>query len=175
MAGVMVKAYSTRKTVTNWTLSSDTEELDSAYTDGMGFFSMSFTHMDNAGASNANQYVVYCPAFRQDSVRYIQPNASNIELLLLPYIFPTLKLSFTVSNLKYPPLKLELPMNYIHFKYTNGDSVVYVPIPFDSTFKFTYSYDDANLNPHSRSASFDPGSIYKDSFSHHVDIDASKF
>lgn len=172
MQGVMVMVYSYKS---KGFFGGDRENLDSALTDGMGFFSMSFTHMDNAGASNANQYIVYCPAYHLDSPRYIQPNASNDGLLLFPYIIPILKLSFTVSNLKHPPLKINLPMNTTYFKYTNGDSTVYALMGLDSAFQLSYEYNDDNFDPHTKTASFNPGNIYKDSFSYHVDMDASKF
>jgi hypothetical protein len=171
MSGVMVKAYSYK----NGVLSSSSEYLASTYTDPMGFFSMSFTHMDNAGALNSNNYFVYCPGFRSDSSRNIQPNASNNDILLFPYNLPILKLSFTVSNLTHPPLEINLPMNSTYFKYTNGDSIVYAGIGFDSVYKITYRYQDDNFDYHTKTAGFNPGNIFKDSFSYHVDIDASKF
>jgi hypothetical protein len=45
----------------------------------------------------------------------------------------------------------------------------------DTDYNLSFTYEDENFYPHEINAGFNPGSIYRDSFTFHQDVDAAKF
>ena len=170
----LVKVYSYRSEPDNFAYSIITEDLDSVYTDDNGLFSMTFTHQDNSGAgSTANKYYVHCPYLKIDSAKQVYPGVNNSDVSLYFYVKPVLGITFTVSNLLYPPLQVGIPGGAVKI-YNSGDTTLYCEVEANTGFGSSYRYTDLADSIHIGYFDFTVGA-YHDTFFKHIFIDASTF